>query len=994
MSLEGRHHHVRRPWARPGRGVAARLNALALVGWLCSGGCASEDPGPGPDGGVPAPSPLVLEGGVAGVRGATGLARMTIADPTPLTATATGGLTAGAIGRRGAGLRSPVPVLLEVRFADGGVASLRGLIEGDELRVSARSDAPSCTFEGTLRFDIVRVGGVSERRVGRVEGSLTCQDGRRGAVGLQATSGPTRSYCGRVGGRQGTEDDQVSGVASVTVDEAGAAVATMTLFMGNIYEVGAVGARSGPALSLAGIWSWKLEGPARSMREYRVGALQLGLVEQGTEATGSVELRVRWRDGREPESEDSRSGPVRLSTERCQRVDPLTEPAISGVSLEPTFGATALVGGTLTLTARTLDGDGEPLPGRTYSWSSSDAAIATVTDGLVRGVSVGSTLIRVTDDAAGISAERTVRVVAIPPIVTALEIQDGNDQSTLVGARFQVPLTARVLGPNRAPLVGIPVTFTISNGAFAAGGNVIVVETDAQGRAAAAVVAGENPGPVPASARIDGLDLPTLTYDLEARALGTFSIFAGDQQSAFVGEPLPNRLVVLVQDNAGAAVPDVPVRFALGSGAGRLSVTMTRTDATGGAYTEWTLGPDAGPQVVTANTEPGYLPRGLTFRATAIEPTTGVSYLGVTAGDRHSCAVATGGVTYCWGDDDRGQLGVGGAPGGAAARPTLVQTNERHVQVFGGGDFTCALESASDIASCWGANDRGQFAFFNPMSSAVPVSPNPSLLVDGGMELGRAHGCALVFGRLQCWGDNAALQTSGLGMTHPIPVDVAAPMGFGAVTAFSAGGASSCAIYAARPEPRTFCWGQNEDGELGVSASAATELPQEVALSAAVPFTPERVAVGDAFACASGLIGTIARAPHVTCWGRNDRGQLGAAQRFGAVSLPAGPAAVLALGAGRAHACALLDDGQVVCWGDDAYGQLGRGAVGGSSAEARAVPGLWQALAVGGDHTCALAGRPGAGAAGEVWCWGRNDRGQLGTSDRMPRSAPTLVVEP
>jgi alpha-tubulin suppressor-like RCC1 family protein len=161
----------------------------------------------------------------------------------------------------------------------------------------------------------------------------------------------------------------------------------------------------------------------------------------------------------------------------------------------------------------------------------------------------------------------------------------------------------------------------------------------------------------------------------------------------------------------------------------------------------------------------------------------------------------------------------------------LVQTNERHVQVFGGGDFTCALESASDIASCWGANDRGQFAFFNPMSSAVPVSPNPSLLVDGGMELGRAHGCALVFGRLQCWGD-------------------------------------------------------------------------------------------------------------------------------------------------------------------DAYGQLGRGAVGGSSAEARAVPGLWQALAVGGDHTCALAGRPGAGAAGEVWCWGRNDRGQLGTSDRMPRSAPTLVVEP
>lgn len=972
----------------PKDGRRARvLRPVLAVAWSVGAmACGSEVIEPRPDGGAPAPTPLVLEGGLAGVRGATGLVRMTIDDPTPLTATATGGLTARGFGQRRGELRTPVPVLLEVRFATGDVASLRGVIEGDDLRVSARSDAPACTFEGRL-FRSTSIGASSQLGA---DGTLECVDGRQGVVSFRALSGPTRTFCGFIGRRGGLDVDQVFGFGTATVDEAGSAVGSMIVYQNLAFYDGFVvtaalsGSQQRDTLNLVATQGLDFD----ERLDFR-----LGLFVSGEAATGSVELRFVSPRGTSTRAE-SLSGPATFTTNRCLVVDPAAEPAIVGVAIEPTFGATALVGGSLTLSARTFDGDGDPLPNRTYTWTSSDPAVATVGQGRVAGVSVGSVVIRVTDDASGVSAARTVRVVAIPPIVTALEIQDGNDQSTLVETPFQVPLTARVLGPNRAPLVGIPVTFTISNGRFAGGGNVVVVETDAQGRASAAASAGENPGPVPATARIDGLDLPTLSFDLEARARGTFTIFSGDGQSAFVGEALPNRLVVLVQDNAGAAVADVPVRFALGAGAGRLSITETRTDATGGAYTEWTLGQAAGAQVVTASTEPGYLPRSVTFRATAINPVTGVSYLQLTAGDRHTCAVATGGVPYCWGDDDRGQLGVSGAQGGAADRPQLVQTTERYTQVFGGGDFTCALESASDIASCWGANDRGQFGFVNPASSSVPVSPNPSLFVDGVMELGRGHGCARVFGSLQCWGDNAWLQTSGTAMTHPIPVDVASPMGFGPVTAVSAGGSSSCAIFGGSPEPRTFCWGQNEDGQLGVAASAATELPQEVGISAAVPFTPSAVAVGDAFACASGLIGTISRAPHVTCWGRNTRGQLGAARAFGAVSLPAGPAGVLSLGAGRDHACALLDDGQIVCWGDDAYGQLGRGTVGGFSGEARAVPGLWQALAVGGDHTCALEGRPGSGAAGEVWCWGRNDRGQLGTGDRTPRGVPTVVVEP
>ncbi|WP_181407529.1 RCC1 domain-containing protein [Nocardioides sambongensis] len=94
----------------------------------------------------------------------------------------------------------------------------------------------------------------------------------------------------------------------------------------------------------------------------------------------------------------------------------------------------------------------------------------------------------------------------------------------------------------------------------------------------------------------------------------------------------------------------------------------------------------------------------------------------------------------------------------------------------------------------------------------------------------------------------------------------------------------------------------------------------------------------------------------------------------------AAPRAVETVAAGARHTCALTDAGRVWCWGANDRGQLGRDDVGSSAAPVlvEGVSGVTD-LTAGGAHTCARA--PGA-----TWCWGANGSGQLGdgtTADRF-----------
>lgn len=128
----------------------------------------------------------------------------------------------------------------------------------------------------------------------------------------------------------------------------------------------------------------------------------------------------------------------------------------------------------------------------------------------------------------------------------------------------------------------------------------------------------------------------------------------------------------------------------------------------------------------------------------------------------------------------------------------------------------------------------------------------------------------------------------------------------------------------------------------------------------------------------------------VICWGNNAYGQLGnntTTQSNRPVNV-SGISSISAIAAGAYHTCALTAGGGVVCWGLNNYGQLGDGTT-----TQRNTPVNVQGLSTGvaaitaGDyHTCALT------TGGGIKCWGYNENGQLGDGTTTQRNAPVDVT--
>src|SRR5439155_17320922 len=112
------------------------------------------------------------------------------------------------------------------------------------------------------------------------------------------------------------------------------------------------------------------------------------------------------------------------------------------------------------------------------------------------------------------------------------------------------------------------------------------------------------------------------------------------------------------------------------------------------------------------------------------------------------------------------------------------------------------------------------------------------------------------------------------------------------------------------------CTGRNQFGQHGDgtynNSSALTPIPDFAGVSAAV--------AGDEFNCALMIDGTA------RCWGLGEKGQRGDGSYFQHTLRPSQVSNVttaVALAAGYNHACVLLADSTMRCWGDNAYGQIG-----------------------------------------------------------------------
>ncbi|KAF8058356.1 UVR8 [Scenedesmus sp. PABB004] len=398
-------------------------------------------------------------------------------------------------------------------------------------------------------------------------------------------------------------------------------------------------------------------------------------------------------------------------------------------------------------------------------------------------------------------------------------------------------------------------------------------------------------------------------------------------------------------------------------------------------------------------------------------PLTGVAQ--IAAGQYHTCAMLANGTAACWGVNWYGELGDGTST--TSGHPMLVRLTQGGApltgvaQIAAGQYHTCA-KLDNGTAACWGRNAYGELG--DGASSTVTERRSPGTVTQSlggapltgvaGITAGEFHTCAtLNNGTAACWGANNKGQLGdGTVADSDVPVAVTWPGGapLTNVAQIAAGQYHTCATLA---NGTAACWGWNAYGQLGDGTSGTNRLsPMAVANLTGVTL----ITAGSQSTC-------VLASGEVACFGVNSYGQLGVGVNAGNANANRTPLMVPGLNgtagitAGDVHTCAWWTGGAAVCFGSNAYGQLGRGTVnatanptpeaGGASDQGGGTMGggfTWSggapltgvaSITAGGYHACATL------VNGTAVFWGSNAVGQLGDgSATLFRPAPVPVTWP
>ena len=315
----------------------------------------------------------------------------------------------------------------------------------------------------------------------------------------------------------------------------------------------------------------------------------------------------------------------------------------------------------------------------------------------------------------------------------------------------------------------------------------------------------------------------------------------------------------------------------------------------------------------------------------------------ITAGESHTCVRFEDKSVGCWGNNDQGELGIGdtlprgAAPGDISDIATVPIGPAESISAGGAG--TCAVVAGQ--AHCWGANTLGQFGLGDelPRGDGITAIEGASALASiTKVTLGYLHSCfALGVGDPICvgggfYGNLVQGNNVSYGGQVGETISVAPSINVGApISKIAAGGDHTCVV---TTDGRLFCYGYGANGVLGLgdsqnrgddagevgASSSETELGEPV--KTIVPSFSNNCA--------------ILQSGNVKCWGYgvgglNGQGNtesLGDDDGETGVGLP-----VVALGesvqvlavSGGGSACALLESFKLKCWGTNADAQLGLG---------------------------------------------------------------------
>ncbi len=309
-----------------------------------------------------------------------------------------------------------------------------------------------------------------------------------------------------------------------------------------------------------------------------------------------------------------------------------------------------------------------------------------------------------------------------------------------------------------------------------------------------------------------------------------------------------------------------------------------------------------------------------------------------------------------------------------------------------GSEHTCLINTSSDRACnyCWGNDPQCQLARAT------------RTIEDGGMGDGGAPPCTPP---PHPGLDGSVPPACGAPVLLPLRVAGLSDR----LASISKGG--SCAVLStgdSLPGGRVICWGDNYLGQVGDGTWTRRASPVEVRL----PGNPRVVQVASSSDLDNYTRCALTTVGEVYCWGANDNTQLGSfpapcnAACISLSSIPnsCGPLpqrvrlpkderfAQLAMGQG--HVCGLTPTGRVFCWGRNDVGQLGIPAstnISAISARAALLPADAQVeqIVASASSTCAL------DRSGRVFCWGGQSDCLLGLGRSEPsREMPTPVMFP
>jgi alpha-tubulin suppressor-like RCC1 family protein/Tol biopolymer transport system component len=216
--------------------------------------------------------------------------------------------------------------------------------------------------------------------------------------------------------------------------------------------------------------------------------------------------------------------------------------------------------------------------------------------------------------------------------------------------------------------------------------------------------------------------------------------------------------------DGGAGAPATPVDV-VGLASGVTAITTgyyhsCALTSTGGVKC-W--GWNANGQLGNGNTTDSNVPVDVSTLATGV--------IAVSAGQSFTCALLSGGVVKCWGENSSGQLGTASGPD--VLVPTTVPGLPNDIVAINASNFhACALTSTGGM-KCWGANSEGQLGDGSTENRVGPVDVAGLAQGVSRIDAGGDHTCArTALGEAKCWGRDTAGQLGDAGRNYLIPGDV------------------------------------------------------------------------------------------------------------------------------------------------------------------------------------------------------------------------------